>query len=273
MKISLSFLVILLFLTPDAFAQSDPQMREFLSLNWKKGPAKIELSGKASLEYDEKHLSLGSDQANRALELMGNLPSTATRYLFGRTDYDWFAVIDFTAAGHVKDDETIDADALLKALREGNVNANEERKKLGLRSMELVGWSVPPHYNKETKRLEWGTRLKTDGIDTYTVNYTSRLLGRTGYFSSTLVTNESELKTHVMEYNKVLAKFEFNSGERYSEFKSGDKVAEYGLAALVVGGAAAAVAKSKWLWKVVGVGLLAALGALWAFLKRFISRK
>ncbi len=134
-------------------AQTDTQIREFTSLNWKKGPSKVEFAGKASLQYGDKHLSLGSDQTNRALELLGNLPSTETRYIFGRTDYDWFAVVNFTASGYIKDDETIDADQLLRTLQEGNSKANEERKRLGLRTMELVGWSVPPHYNKETKRL------------------------------------------------------------------------------------------------------------------------
>ncbi len=115
--------------------------------------------------------------------------------------------------------------------------------------------------------------MREEGRPELTVNYTSRLLGRTGYFSSTLVTNEAKLKTHVEEYNKVLSKFEFNAGEKYSEFKEGDKVAEYGLAALVAGGAAAAVVKSKGLWKAIGLGILAGLAAVGAFLKRFFSRK
>ncbi len=265
-------LASMLFIS-SAFAQTDTQIREFTSLNWKRGPATVEFAGRASLQYDEKHLSLGSDQTNRALELLGNLPSNETRYIFGRTDYGWFAVLNFTASGYIKDDETIDADQLLKTLQEGNSKANEERKRLGLRTMELIGWSVPPHYNKETKRLEWGTKLREEGHKELTVNYTSRLLGRSGYFSSTLVTEEARLNTHISEYNKVLSKFEFNAGEKYSEFKEGDKVADYGLAALVAGGAAAAVVKSKGLWKVIGLGVLAALAAVGAFLKRFFSRK
>jgi len=50
----------------------------------------------------------------------------------------------------------------------------------------------------------------------------------------------------------------------------GDKVAQYGLAALVVGGAAAVAVKSgifKWLWKVilvVGVAVAAFLKSLFA---------
>lgn len=50
--------------------------------------------------------------------------------------------------------------------------------------------------------------------------------------------------------------FDYVAGERYSEWSQGDKVAAYGLGALVLGGAAA-VATKKGLWAVLG-GLIAA---------------
>jgi uncharacterized membrane-anchored protein len=56
----------------------------------------------------------------------------------------------------VKDNETLDADALLKSLRDSDKASNEERKRLGMPSLHTLGWSVPPHYDAETKRLEWG---------------------------------------------------------------------------------------------------------------------
>jgi uncharacterized membrane-anchored protein len=58
----------------------------------------------------------------------------------------------------------------------------------------------------------------------------------------------------------VIGNFHYVDGERYAEYKPGDKVAEYGLAALV-GGAAPVAVKSgaaKWLWKLlVAVGIVA----------------
>ena len=56
----------------------------------------------------------------------------------------------------------------------------------------------------------------------------------------------------------TLKGFAFNGGESYAEFKPGDHVAEIGLGALVLGGAAAAAVKSGW-WK----SLLAFLAAGW----------
>ena len=160
-----------------------------------------------------------------------------------------------------------------------NKKSEEERRKRGLTSLELVGWSVPPHYDPTSKRLEWGTKLQSpDGA--YTVNYTSRILGRHGYMAATLVTSLDSFTNDVAEYRNLLRRFEYTSGEKYSEFKQGDRVAEYGLAALVAGGAAAAVLKSKGIgkliWVLIAVGAAVAWGvitAVWGFIKRLFSRK
>ena len=88
------------------------------------------------------------------------------------------------------------------------------------------------------------------------VNYTTRLLGRSGVMSATLVSSVDSLPSDTQEFKTTLQKFQYVAGEQYAEFKEGDKVAEYGLAALVLGGAAA-VATKKGLWAVIG-GFLAA---------------
>jgi uncharacterized membrane-anchored protein len=76
-------------------------------------------------------------------------------------------------------------------------------------------------------------------------------------------------------FNSALASFDFNAGEKYAEFKEGDKIAEYGLAALVLGGAAAAAAKAGWL-KFLGkfwLVIVAAMAAVWGSIKKFFGRK
>lgn len=97
--------------------------------------------------------------------------------------------------------------------------------------------------------MEWGVRLKTDGGQLVT-NYTARLLGRTGVMSAVLVSGVDTLPSDTQEFKTSLQQFSFDSGEKYAEFKPGDKVAEYGLAALIVGGAAA-VATKKGFWAVI----------------------
>ena len=54
-----------------------------------------------------------------------------------------------------------------------------ERRRLNLPLLRIDGWAVAPHYDIETRRLEWGTRL-LDEQNEVTVNYTIRLLGRSG---------------------------------------------------------------------------------------------
>jgi uncharacterized membrane-anchored protein len=63
----------------------------------------------------------------------------------------------------------------------------------------------------------------------------------------------------------MLGGFEFTSGNKYSEFVRGDKIAEYGLAGLIVGGTGVALLKSGLLQKfgkAIVVGIVALLGAL-----------
>ena len=88
------------------------------------------------------------------------------------------------------------------------------------------------------------------------VNYETRILGKNGVIKVVLVTDPGNLNLAVTELKNTLSTFEFNPGEKYSEYKQGDRVAEFGLAALIAGGAAA-VASKKGLWALL-MGLLIA---------------
>lgn len=75
----------------------------------------------------------------------------------------------------------------------------------------------------------------------------------------------------VPAFNVLLTDFSFNAGQRYAEFTRGDKVAEYSLTGLIVGGAGVALVKTGLLqkfWKLIVVGFIALAGAV----KRFVSR-
>jgi len=137
-----------------------------------------------------------------------------------------------------------------------------------------VGWHVPPHYDAATKRLEWGLRLQGDDGKTV-VNYTIRILGRRGVMHATLVSDPASLDKDMAAFKDTLGGYGFTPGERYAEFKSGDRVAEYGLAALVLGGGAAVAMKSgfaKAIWKFLVVGVVALGGAITAVLRKLRRR-
>jgi uncharacterized membrane-anchored protein len=253
---------------------SENSLRNQISkLDWKFGPTRGEIGAIASINVPQGSLFLGQADTRRFLELQGNL-AVDNNYTFGPRDLNWFSVFEFGASGYVKDDEKIDPDELLAILKKSNAQSNEERKRRGLKTIALESWHVAPHYDVQTKRLEWGTRLRDEdgGI---IVNYTVRLLGRTGVMSVILVSDPTSLDNDMRAFKAGLTGFEFASGQKYSEFRAGDKVAEYGLAALVVGGAAAAAAKAglfKYLSKFIWVGLIG-LAGLWAAARRFFSRR
>jgi uncharacterized membrane-anchored protein len=146
-------------------------------------------------------------------------------------------------------------------LKEGTERENTERTKRGYPALELEGWAVPPHYDTETKRLEWATKLKSSGGTS--INYSIRLLGRTGVMNAVLVTDPASLDADIRTFKTALGGFSFDSGERYAEYRVGDKIAEYGLTGLIVGGAAALAAKSG-LLKILlkfGIYIFAAVAA------------
>ena len=227
-------------------------------LGWKIGPSEGKIAGRATIAIPAKYGFLGAADTSKFLTLMRNLPRSDS-YTFAPLDLEWFAIFDFEDTGYIKDDEKIDAAAVLQSLKEGNARGNEERKRRGYPALTLEGWFVPPHYDTGTKRLEWATKLSSEGG--VSVNYRIRLLGRAGVMSAVLVSDPDSLDKDIRVFKAALNDFSYDPGQRYSEYRQGDKIAEYGLTGLIIGGAAAAAAKTG-LFKVIGkFGILIFAGA------------
>ncbi len=255
MKVSQA-IVFALLIPAAGWAASSPSpatAQNISDLAWHEGPATAAIGKNAVLKVNEDVVFIDEANSRRFLELTGNLPSDGINIIYNTKDR-WWAAFSYEDTGHVKDDEKIDADALLKNLREGDESSNAERKRRGMSELHTDGWYVPPHYDPATKRLEWGVKLRSDnGVS---ANYTIRLLGRTGVTSATLVSSPEQLDANVQSFKATLPGFDYNAGEKYSEFKQGDRIAEYGLAALIAGGAAA-VATKKGLWGTIAAFLAA----------------
>jgi uncharacterized membrane-anchored protein len=260
-----------------AASQQPPEQsqaeKELQSLAWQRGPVEAQIDGVAAIKVPEGQAFLDGPNTRRFLELNGN-PPRDKHYTLVASDLSWFAIFSFESSGYVKDDEKLDADALLAALQKSDTPANKERERLGMTPLHTVGWSVLPHYEPGTKQLEWGVRLRrADGQEV--VNYTIRLLGRRGVMHATLVCDPASLQRDVATFKASLAGYSFVSGERYAEFRAGDRVAEYGLAALVLGGAAVVATKSgfgKAIGKLAIFGLIAVGGAVTAFVRKVFRR-
>jgi uncharacterized membrane-anchored protein len=231
-------------------------------LDWVKGPSTVTISENSRLQLPDHYVFLDARNTAKFEELNQNL-SSGDEVMIAPDSLDWSAYFTFEGEGYVKDDEKIDASAILKALRDGTEQANDEREKRGWAPLHVTGWSIPPAYNSATKRLEWATTLESQGHEG--TNFFTKVLGRRGYTSIVLVASPDGTRAAVSDLNHVLEGYKFNSGESYSEWVPGDKVAEYGLAGLIVGGAAAAAVKTglfKGLWKILAVGGAAILAGL-----------
>lgn len=242
------------------------------SINWTTGaPGRI--GSHATIQVPEDYMFTGSEGTIKLMEAFGNLTSGEELGFLSPPDMSWFAVFEFEGVGYVKDDEkdSLDADEILSQLRAGQENANKIMAERGMGTLQVVGWKTPPFYNSETKNLEWAIRLRSsDGGEV--LNYKTKILGRRGVMDVVVVCDEDELDTIIPEYQKLLTGFQYNETESYAAFTDGDKIAEYGLTGLIVGGGLLAAAKTGLLaklWKPIAAGLL----VVGAFIKRLFTGK
>ena len=238
------------------------------SLSWVEGPQTVSVGSNGTFSIPAGYVFLSSADTRRWLEEVTQNPSSGNEFFFAPSSLSWWAIFQYEATGHVKDDEKIDADALMAGMRENQEEGNKERQKRGFPMLLNLAWKYPPFYDPATKRLEWAKSFVSSATGKEAVNYETRILGRQGVTSATLVVAPEKLPVAVPEFKAAVAGYSFVAGQRYTEFKQGDKVAEYGLAALVAGGAAAALAKTGFLakyWKILigaGAALIAGIGSL-----------
>jgi uncharacterized membrane-anchored protein len=255
-----------------AAAQSEPEPPK---LDWQLAPLLAPI-GEDLAEVDLPEGFLYLDQAGTAklMELTGNPVNGSELATVAPADGGgWFLIFEWSEIGWVDDAErdSLDADALFASMKEGTEAANEERRERGWPTIELVGWKEAPHYDERTKNLTWAIEGRSEGQ--VVLNRLVKLLGRRGVMTVTLVGSPEELATATPQVDRLLEGYRFRAGHTYAEYLPGtDTAAQVGLAALVVGGGAAALAKSGLLaklWKPLAVGAVALLAGL----RRFFGRK
>lgn len=222
----------------DAAAGADGHVTEVLrSLNWHRGPIDVAVGTSAVMHVPADYVMLDPAETRKFQELMQN-PSHGTEYLLAPSSLRWFSLLDYGATGYVRDDEKIDADALLRELSTITDAANEGRRKRGWAEFHVRGWRYAPTYDAAGKRLEWA--IDGESNDVVVTNLMTKILGRHGVTSVVLVASPEGLGEAVGAFRKALGGFEYVAGERYADYQPGDPVAPYGLAGLIAGGALAA---------------------------------
>lgn len=225
-----------------------------------RGPQVVTLADQGTLQLPEGYGFVPRPIAEKVMDIMGNQTGPSfIGLIFPLNEKNWFVTVDYEDAGYIKDEEARDwdADGLLENLREGTEAANEERSKRGIAPIKVTRWIETPSYDAAAHQLVWSAevRLRDEDDPDPGVNYNTYVLGREGYISMDLVTSVSTVESDKPAARDLLAAVNFNEGKRYADFnESTDKVAAYGIAALVGG-----VAAKK-------LGLLAVIAA---FLAKF----
>lgn len=262
---------------PDAHRQALQAAQKAANAALVRGPASVPLRDQATLALPEHFGFIPRKEAGDLMRALGNRIGDEFLGLvvpLGEDNSGWFVSVQYDSSGYIKDDDARhwDADKLLKSLKEGTEAGNEEREKIGVPAIEVTRWIEPPSYTEGSHELVWSAeaRRKDGKGDDPTVNYNTYVLGREGYISLNLITSASTVDTDKAAARELLAAAQFNSGKRYQDFNSStDKVAAYGLAALVAGVAAKklgllallAVTVVKFA-KVIGLALVGAVVAI-----------
>lgn len=268
---------------PSSPAQPGPASigQQINQLNWTRGPARIPLAGVAVLDLPFGYAALSPPDSENFLRLNGNPVDDGgpANYIIAPVSQNanWFAAVYYEDGGHIADDQTIDAEALFKSVQNDEQRENQTRQQQNMPVMMLSGWGAKPSYDKQTHRLEWAFQFAESGGGK-TENFNTRLLSRTGDMHIILVDDPDMIAGDIPGFNAAISGLAFNSGQRYADYHSGDKLAAYGIAGLIAGGAAAAAAKTGLLAGLVGIlaasgkAIFAAVVVAFAFGRRYIAR-
>lgn len=272
-----SCMIFMLTFMQTLFAQeTESSQEEQIEIAWIEGPAKAKMESIAEIDVPEGFLFANAEDTKKLMKYFGNQVTDIEVGYLAPSDNSWFIVFEFNETGYVKDDEkaSIDKDKLLKDIQKGTAEGNEWRKDNNLPELNVIGWLIPPYYDSVTHNLEWATELESEG--SRIINHNIRYLGRKGVMEITIVSNTDHFDDALKTSKQLLSKYTFSRGNTYGEFVQGDKIAKYGLTALIAGGTVAAAAKSGILakfWKFIVAGIVALGAAIKSFFARIFSRK
>ena len=209
------------------------------------GPARVELMDQAVLALPDGFAFVPKKESAKVMRAMGNeTDATFIGLVFPMAeDKGYFLALNYEHSGYISDEDAKDWDTeeLLQSLKDGTESGNVRREKEGFPPIVVTRWIEPPIYDSATHRLIWSAevRLKKAEDPDPGVNYNTYVLGREGYVSLNLITAASTVDGDKPAAHQLLGSIDFNEGRRYGDFNSStDKVAAYGLAALVGGVAA-----------------------------------
>jgi uncharacterized membrane-anchored protein len=175
------------------------------------------------------------------------VPSGTDQIIFHSFDEGYVSLDDWS---------TVDAAAILAEISANTEQYNVERRRQGIPELHVVGWLQPPTLDRTTATVYWaieGAGFNNSRI----VNSIALRLSRDGIEKLNWVTDKATYQAVGGQLDVALRAHSFDQGHQYSDHLSTDKIAGYGIAALVAAAVGVKVAK----FAAVGGGAAVAAGA------------
>jgi uncharacterized membrane-anchored protein len=231
----------------------DEQLR---NLHWQTGTRQLAQSHGSFAVPPHAKMLTGADATrfDEAINGQGDSDSEGVVVADHRTLY-----LSYDDSGHVTADDWNDVDAhkMLADMKQSTDDGNAERTKSGVAAFHVDRWVQPPVYDAAHASVRWIVGMHDDGGQTF-INAVALALGRHGYERFTLVSDGKNPAADRSALAAFTNDYSFDRGSRFGDYVQGDKLAGFGLAALV--GTAAGVTLAK-------TGMFA---AILLFAKKFI---
>jgi uncharacterized membrane-anchored protein len=204
-------------------------------LPWSRmGTYNLPLSG-STLALPQGYVATFGTDAQHAYKLLGNPAerSGMEALVIGGKDADQIMIFESFQTGYVTLDDwsQVDPAALLAEIDRNTERENQERRQQGVPELHVKGWLQPPTLDRNTATTYW--TIAAEETTGTSVNSVALRLGRNGFEKLTWITLKDKYLATGNRLDEMLRAQSFGPGTAYADHVSTDKMAEYGIAALV----------------------------------------
>ncbi len=213
------------------------------SLPWSTKAVRLPDSGASYAPPPGTRIVVGGSAQRADQAINGDATSNTEGYLDYRNGDTLY--LSYDKSGYVTADDfsKIDPDAMIADIKKSTEDANAERVQHGISPLHVDGWIAKPSFDAATETARFSTAAHDDrGIKN--INAVALRLGRNGYERFTLVTDPSEAARNDAQLATLTGAYAYPKGARFADHTSGDKLAGFGIAALVGTAAGVTIAKT-----------------------------
>jgi uncharacterized membrane-anchored protein len=281
-SVAAALAVLCFLMSVPSQAQMTPEQRrdEIGKIPWvREGSHKLAQST-STISIPHDHVAAFAADAVRFETLVGNsdLASKHVEAVVVNRRNEQVIFQSFNDEGYVTLDDwkDVDAAAMLETIKDNTEKGNAERARNGFAAVHVKGWLQQPTLDRDSNTVRWAIAADDE---TPIVNAVALRLGRRGFEKLTWVGDANSYAAQGGELDLILSAHAFDPGFRYADYVTGDKVAAYGVGALVATMVGAKLAKIGLfagllvLLKKFGVIAVVALGGLFAKFRRTIFGK